>query len=208
MPDDRLAAQLAFLLEADRLKQVERRTSIVGGARRENTAEHSWHLALFALFLGEHAEERVDLARVVAMLLLHDLVEIDAGDTFGYDEVAHLDKEEREQAAADRLFGLLPPDQGRWARALWDEYEAVATPEARFALALDRLQPVLLNLANDGGPWREHDIDKARVLRRNGVIADASTRLMDEVLRRLAAFEERGGFRSAEVAPELPAGAE
>ena len=130
---------------------MERRTTIVGGGRRENSAEHSWHLALFALVLAEHADEPVDVARVVTMLLLHDLVEVDAGDTFIYDEDGLASKAEREAAAADRLFGLLPDDQGTGLRALWEEFEARQTPDARFAAALDRLQPVLLNDANDGG---------------------------------------------------------
>ena len=124
--DGRLARQLSFLLEADRLKQVERQTAIIGGSRRENTAEHSWHLGLFALVLGEHADESIDLARVVAMVLVHDLVEIDAGDTFAYDEAGYETKAAREQAAADRLFGLLPAEQGRQLRELWEEHEAAS----------------------------------------------------------------------------------
>jgi putative hydrolase of HD superfamily len=199
MSAHRLERQLEFLLEADRLKQVERRTRIVGGRRLENSAEHSWHLALFALMLVEHADEAVDIARVVSMLLLHDLVEIDAGDTFAYDVDGHADKEAREQAAADRLFGLLPDDQGAWARQLWDEFEACSTAEARFALALDRLQPVLLNHANGGGPWREHGISKDRVLHRNGVVADASQLLMMIVRARVDELDQAGNFTDGAV---------
>lgn len=175
----RLQAQLSFLLEADKLKAVERRTHVGGGERRENTAEHSWHLALFALVLAEHADEPVDLGRVVAMVLLHDLVEIDAGDTFAYDEAAHDDKAERERAAADRLFGLLPPEQGSSLRALWEEYEAAETPDGRFAMALDRLQPILLNYLSGGRTWREHAITADRVLHRNRAIAAGSSALWD-----------------------------
>jgi putative hydrolase of HD superfamily len=190
----RLDQQLAFLLEADRLKQVERRTRIAGGARLENSAEHSWHLGLFALLLAEHADEEVDLGRVVAMLLVHDLVEIDAGDTFAYDDDGHDDKEARERAAADRLFGLLPDDQAGWLRGLWEEFEACVTPDSRFALAVDRLQPVLLNHANGGGPWVEHGISKERVLRRNGVVGDASGLLMRVVRERVDELDRAGQF--------------
>ncbi len=189
---NRLAAQLAFLLEADRLKQVERRTSIVGGARRENTAEHSWHLALFALVLAEHADEPVDLHRVMAMVVLHDLVEIDAGDTFAYDEAGAATRAAREQQAADRLFGLLPDDQGAALRALWEEYERGDTADARFALALDRLQPVVLNHANDADAWARHGVSAGRVLARNAVIGDGSAALWAEAQARVADAVARG----------------
>lgn len=188
----RLAAQLAFLLEADRLKLIERQTSVVGGSRRENTAEHSWHLALFALVLAEHADEPVDLHRVMAMVVLHDLVEIDAGDTFAYDESAAVTKQTREQQAADRLFGLLPPDQGAALRALWEEYERGESADARFALALDRLQPVVLNHANDGDAWARHGVSAGRVLARNAVIGDGSAALWAEAQARVADAAERG----------------
>lgn len=195
--DDRLARQIGFLLEADQLKQVERRTRVIGNHRPENTAEHSWHLALFALVLAEHADDPVDLARVLAMVVLHDLVEIDAGDTFAYDDGAHDDKAEREAAAADRLFGLLPDDQGRALRALWEEYEAAETPDARFAMAVDRLQPVLVNAANGGRTWREHGITPDRVLARNAAIAQGSSRLWADLLARVAEAEAQGLFPEA-----------
>ena len=172
-----LARRLAFLLEADRLKQVERRSLVVGGERRENSAEHSWHLALFALVLAEHAAEPVDVARVVAMLLIHDLVEIDAGDTFAYDEAANVDRVERERAAADRLFALLPEGQDADLRALWEEFEARATPDARFAAALDRLQPILLNHATEGRVWRTHGVTAERIRARNAHIVEGSSDL-------------------------------
>ncbi len=192
---DRLGKQLAFLLEADRLKQVERRTTIIGGLRRENSAEHSWHLALFALVLAEHADEPVEVARVITMLLLHDLVEIDAGDTFVYDDEAMASKAARELAAADRLFGLLPAGQGGSLRALWEEFEACATPDARFAAALDRLQPVLLNYANDGGGWREHQVEAARVRAVNRPIAEGSAALWAAALARIDDAVARGLIR-------------
>ena len=177
MSGERLAAQIRFLLEADQLKQVERRNLLADGSRRENTAEHSWHLALFAVVLAEHALEPVDLGRVVAMLLLHDLVEIDAGDTYIYDDAAHADKEVRELAAADRLYALLPDDQARELRLLWDEFELGETTDARFARSLDRFQPLLLNHASGGGSWREHGIDADRVRAVNTRAADGAPAL-------------------------------
>jgi putative hydrolase of HD superfamily len=174
---ERLDAQLAFLLEADRLKGVERRNRVLAGERRENTAEHSWHLALFGLVLAEHSDEPVDAGRVVRMLLLHDLVEIDAGDTFAYDVEAMATKVDRERAAADRIFGLLPADQGAVLRALWDEFEAAETADARFANAVDRLQPVLLNHAAQGASWQEHGVTAGRIREVNGRIAHASASL-------------------------------
>ena len=167
MSDDRLLAQLAFLMEADRLKLVERRSAVAGGVRRENSAEHSWHLALFALVLAERAAEPVDLLRVLTMLLLHDVVEIDAGDTYVYDTAGRETQEAREAAAADRLFALLPPDQAEGLRAAWDEFEAAHTAEARFAAALDRLQPLLLNHAAQGRSWRDNDVHAGQVLARS-----------------------------------------
>ncbi|HEX9259046.1 MAG TPA: HD domain-containing protein [Acidimicrobiales bacterium] len=188
----RLSAQLDFLLEADGLKRVERRTRLVGGGRLENTAEHSWHLALFALVLAEHSDEPVDLARVMAMVVVHDIVEIDAGDTFAYDEAGAADKAEREERAADRLFAMLPAEQGAMLRALWEEYERGDTPEGRFAMAIDRLQPMLLNHANDGAAWREHGITADRVLDRNRVMERGSSALWAEAQRRVAEVVERG----------------
>lgn len=191
-PTPDLDAQLAFLLEADKLKRVERVNLLLDGTRRENTAEHSWHLALFALVLFGHADEPVDVLQVVRMVVLHDLVEIDAGDTFAYDDAGHETKAAREQAAADRLFGLLPAEQGTQLRAVWDEFEAGETPEARFALALDRLQPVLLNHARGAGPWKQHGITAARVLERNSVIADGSQALWAQAEQRVQDLVARG----------------
>lgn len=162
----RLTAQLAFVIEIDRLKGVLRRTTLCDGSRHENSAEHSWHLATIAAVFAEYAGAGVDVARVVRMVLVHDLVEIDAGDTFAYDASADLTRATREQLAADRLFGLLPPDQGAEMRALWEEFEAGVTEEARFATALDRLQPLLNNDRADGGSWRAHGITRAQVIAR------------------------------------------
>ena len=176
--DERLARQLDFLREADRLKGIERRTRLIDRSRRENSAEHSWHLALMALTLGEYAEPGTDLARVVELLVVHDLVEIDAGDTFAYDVAAYRDKEERERLAAERLFGQLPPDVGARLRLAWDEFEGGTSREARFANALDRLQGLLLNDARgDGGTWVEFGVSREAVLRRMEPIRDAAPAL-------------------------------
>jgi len=176
-----LVDQLRFLVEVDQLKGVLRRSLIADGSRAENTAEHSWHLALSALVLAEHADEPVDLTRVVSMLLVHDLVEVDAGDTYVYDTAAQRTKAAREHAAAERIFGLLPPDQAVRLRAIWEEFEARESAEARFAYALDRLQPVLLNFANDGGPWAERGVRAAQVRDVMAPVADASGALADLV---------------------------
>lgn len=186
---DRLASQLAFAAEMDKLKHVLRRTSVVGESRLENSAEHSWHLAVLAPVLAEHAPAEVDLARTLTMLLIHDVVEIDAGDTFAFDAAANLDKEEREQAAADRLFGLLPEDQQAHYRDLWDEFEARETPEAMFANALDRFQGLLQNVHNDGGTWKKYGISREKILERMDPIREGApalwpwvTRMMDGVM--------------------------
>jgi len=157
-PQARLDAQMAFLMEADRLKTILRATPIADGSRPENSAEHSWHLALFALILSEHGQD-VDANRVVRMLLIHDLVEIDAGDAPIYGTHDSAAMAAREEAAADRLFGLLPPDQAAEYRALWEEFEANETPDARFAKSVDRFQPPNLNLASGGGSWTDYGVD-------------------------------------------------
>ena len=157
-----LTSQLRFLLEADGLKSVVRGNRIADGTRRENTAEHSWHIALFALVLAPHAAEQVDVLRAVSMLLIHDLVEIDCGDTPLFDEVGAATQAAREAVAAHRLFGLLPAEQAAEMLALWHEFEAAETADARFARSVDRLQPTLLNHAVGGGTWTDYDVDEAR----------------------------------------------
>jgi putative hydrolase of HD superfamily len=163
---DRLARQLAFIVEIDRLKRVLRRTPITDSSRRENSAEHSWHLAVMAALLAEHAGPDVNPARATRMVLVHDVVEIDAGDTFAYDTAGNVGREDRERIAAERIFGLLPPDQGVEMRALWEEFEAGQSPDARFAVALDRLQPLLVNHEAGGGSWRDHAVSRAQVVAR------------------------------------------
>jgi putative hydrolases of HD superfamily len=173
MSNERLARQIAFIVEADKLKAVLRRNPLTDGSRLENSAEHSWHLVLAAIALVEYAPPGVDLLRVLELIAVHDLVEIDAGDTFAYDPSGHDGKAERERLAAERIFGLLPPDQAGEFRACWDEFEAHATPAARYANALDRLQPLLQNMQAGGGSWRAHAVTRAAVLRRMAPIESA-----------------------------------
>lgn len=162
----RLEQQLSFVIELDKLKNVVRQTLLTDRSRRENSAEHSWHLAAAAVVLAEYASAAIDLAKVVRMLLVHDVVEIDAGDTFAFDATANLDKAQREQSAAARIFGLLPAEQATELKALWEEFEAVTTPEAQFANAIDRLQPFLQNTCTEGGTWRIHKVTRTQVLKR------------------------------------------
>lgn len=166
MDNERLTRQAAFLTETDKLKQILRRTLLADGSRRENTAEHSWHIALTAMVLREYAAEPIDFALVMEMLAVHDLVEIDADDTFAYDAEGNRTRAEREARAADRLFGMLPADVGDRLRALWEEFESHRTAEARFANAVDRFQPFLQNLATNGGTWRIHHPTREQVLER------------------------------------------
>jgi len=184
-PADRLSRQLDFLLELDKAKTVLRRSYITDGSRNENDAEHMWHLALFVLVLAEHADEPVDIGRVLKMVLVHDIVEIDAGDTYIYDEVGKATQAGREATAADRLYGLLPPDQGAELRAIWEEFEARVTPESRFAAAVDRLQPLLANLATDGRTWREHGTTADQVRAINSKIGMGSSTLWERAGRLL-----------------------
>jgi len=190
--DRRLEQQLDFVREVDKLKQIERQTWLLDGSRRENDAEHSWHLALMAIVLREYADgQDLDLLRVIEMVVIHDLVEIDAGDTYAYDPEANADKADREQRAAERIFGLLPDDQAERLRALWEEFEQRTTPEARFAASLDRFQPVMHNFHTAGRAWREHGIRIEQVLARNRPMAEGAPRLwqhthalLDEAIRR------------------------
>ena len=181
---ERIARQLEFILELDRLKGVERRSWLLHTERRENSAEHSWHLAVMALVLAEHAAAPVDLLKVIEMVLVHDVVEIDAGDTFRYDTAGQAERAQRERRAADRLFALLPPDQGAHLRSRWEEFEAGETADARFAAALDRLMPMLHNLHGNGRGWREHGVTADRVLAVNAGMAEGAPRLW-EVARAL-----------------------
>lgn len=171
-PATRLDRQMAFLVEADRLKHVLRATTVVDGSRPENSGEHSWHLALYAMVLADQAPEGVRIDRVMRMLILHDLVEIDAGDTPIHGDYDPIAQAAAEEAAADRIFGLLPPDQAADFRALWTEFEAVQTPDAIFAKALDRAQPVVHILKNEGRGWRDYGVERDGFLRLVGARVD------------------------------------
>ncbi|NLU51329.1 MAG: HD domain-containing protein [Clostridiaceae bacterium] len=193
MTDERLQKQIRFIQEVDKLKNIFRQSRIHDGSRRENDAEHSWHLALMALLLGEYSKDSgIDMLKVVKMCIIHDLVEIYAGDTFCYDAKANEDKLEREKAAAEKIFGLLPQDQGEELKALWEEFDAMETPEAKYAASMDRLQPVLLNYMNKGGTWQEHNVKKDQVIRRNQHIKDGAPKLWEFVSELLDDAVEKG----------------
>lgn len=183
--DGELSSRIDFLLEIDKLKTVIRRSRIVDGSRYENTAEHSWHLAMAVMVLAPHAGEDVDLQRAVEILLVHDLVEIDAGDTYIYDVEGREAKEANERAAAERIFNLLPERQAAHVASLWDEYEDRSTPTAKFAYAIDRLQPLLLNAGSGGESWSENGIRHSQAVGVNAPIGEGSSslwRLADAIL--------------------------
>ncbi len=184
---NRLKQQMDFILEVDKIKNIFRQTYLTDGNRKENDAEHSWHLALMAIVLKEYAEEEVDLARVLPMVLIHDIVEIDAGDTYAYDEMAALTKADRETKAARRIFGILPEDQREWMIGLWREFEAYETPDAKFAHMLDNSQPLLLNDASEGKSWAEHHVKKSQIYKRNRKTKEGSLEVweyMQEIIQK------------------------
>lgn len=170
---ERLEQQIAFIIEVDKVKNIFRQTVLSDGKRKENDAEHSWHIALMAILLKEYVED-VDILKVITMVLIHDLVEIDAGDTYAYDEEGTKTKLEKELKAADRIFGMLPEDQGLYFRELWDEFEDYQTADAKYAHLLDNLQPLLINDASCGKSWKEHGVKKAQVYKRNEKIEETS----------------------------------
>ena len=182
----RIAQQLRFLLEIDQLKEIRRQNYTIRGRRQETDAEHAWHVTIMAVLLAEHANAPVDLLRVVKMLLIHDLVEIDAGDTFAYDTAGATTQHAREAVAADRIFPLLPADQAAEYRALWDEFEARTTPEAKYAHAMDRVLPIFLNNATEGAAWRMNGVTADRVRARNGYAAEGCAVLWAEAEREIA----------------------
>lgn len=184
---ERLKKQLDFILEIDKAKNILRQTHLSGHGRQENDAEHSWHMAVMAVLLKEYANEEVDVLKVITMLLIHDLVEIDAGDTYAYDEKGNESRPDRERLAADRIYGLLPEDQGMKLRALWEEFEAYESPEAKYAHMLDNFQPLILNDSNDGGDWRSHGVKKSQIYKRNAKTAQGSEAVwsyMQELIQR------------------------
>jgi len=170
-----LLQQIAFIKEIDKIKYIERRTKLFNSDRRENDAEHSWHLALMALVLVQHANEPIDILKVIKMLLIHDLVEIDAGDTFLFDTTKNHDNTAEERTAASRIFGLLPEKQAEEFKAIWEEFEARQTAEAKFARSMDRLEPLLQNVSNKGGTWQEFNVGYSQVLQKQNVHEAIST---------------------------------
>ncbi len=179
MTKDRLEKQLAFVLEIDKLKNVFRQTHLSGNGRKENDSEHSWHMAIMAYLLKEYANESIDVAKAMLMCLIHDIVEIDAGDTYAYDTEGLKTQKLREDAAKRRIFSILPDEQAAELTALFDEFEACETPESKFAHAMDNLQPLLLNNSNDGGDWRAHNVTAEQVYRRQRKTEQGSKRLFD-----------------------------
>ena len=171
---NRLEKQLQFILEIDKVKKIIRQTPLSDASRKENDAEHSWHIALMAYLLQEYVEEPVEVSKVLLMVLIHDLVEIDAGDTYAYDEEGAKTKDERERKAADHIFGMLPEDQGMYLKALWEEFEAYETAEAKYAHLLDNFQPLLLNDAAGGISWTEHQVKKSQIYKRNEKVEETS----------------------------------
>lgn len=192
MDRERLARQMAFLVEADKVKNIVRMNRTMHSERRENDAEHMWHLSLMALTLSEYAAEPVDVLHVLKMLLIHDLVEIDAGDTFAYDTAGMETKMQREILAAERIFGLLPEDIGQEFRGLWDEFESQETPEAKFAAALDRIGGLMPNYHNKGGAWREMQITVDRIKTRNRHIGAGSPALWEYAEALIDDAEQQG----------------
>ena len=179
MDGDRLKKQFEFCLEADKEKFIGRQTYLSDGIRKENDAEHAWHMALMALILSEYANEEIDVLKTISMILIHDIVEIDAGDTYAYDVEAKKTQKEREEKAAERIFGMLPEDQQVKFRALFEEFEAAETAEARFARAMDNVQPLMLNNATDGKSWEERGVRISQILKRNEITPIGSKMLWD-----------------------------
>ncbi|EGQ7945934.1 HD domain-containing protein [Vibrio parahaemolyticus] len=194
---DRLEKQLALLIELDKLKSVLRRTRVKSAeGRLENSGEHSWHVALMAVLMEEHANAPVDICRVMKMLLIHDVVEIDAGDTFVYDTAATKEQAEKEINAAERLFGMLPTDQGQELLALWQEFEAAQSDDAKYAKALDRLIPMLLNYHNNGQSWKENSVTREQALTINKRIEFGSVTLWDKAKELIEEATEKGWLKS------------
>ena len=179
MKKSRLEKQFEFILEADKEKSILRQTRLSDGEHYENDADHAWHMALMCVLLSEYSNEKIDVLKTISMILIHDIVEIDAGDTYAYDAQGASSQRERELKAADRLYDILPPDQGERLRALWEEFEAGQTAEAKFAKALDNIQPAMLNSATDGIEWVRHGVRLSQVLTRNKNTADGSAVLWD-----------------------------
>ena len=193
--NDRIKKQLDFMLELDKMKNLYRQTYVLHEDRQENDAEHSWHLAILAMLLSEYAAQPVDVLHVMKMVLIHDVVEIDAGDTYCYDAEGYKSKADREEKAAQRIFGLLPDDQREEFYTLWREFEDSETNDARFAAMLDRLQPIMLNYTNGGRSWQEHGIHKEQVLARNLPYLSESEQLADVIRSVIDDAAEKGWLK-------------
>ena len=196
--DDRLKKQLDFALEADKVKNIFRRTHLSGGGRAENDAEHSWHMALMAYLLREYSNEKIDIARVMLMCLVHDIVEIDAGDTYAYDDEGLKTQKAREQSAKERIFSLLPDDQRDELTALFDEFERYETPESKFAHAMDNLQPIMLNNSNGGNDWRTNGVSADKVYARQRKTALGSEKLFEVVDDIIKQNIKKGSLKDAD----------
>ena len=195
MDRERFERQVRFILELDKEKNIERQTRLTGHGRRENDAEHAWHLAAMTWLLSEYANEKFDVAKTMLMVLLHDVVEIDAGDSYAYDLQAQKTAHERELAAAERLYHILPEDQGTYLENLWKEFEAGETAEARFAHVMDNFQPMLLNHSNGGEDWKEHGIAKPQVEKRNLHTAEGSAWIWDYMKSIIDRNVEKGSLK-------------
>lgn len=193
--DDRLKKQIGFMLELDKMKNLYRQTYVLHEDRKENDAEHSWHLAILAFILAEHSNKPVDVAKIMKMVLIHDIVEIDAGDTYCYDSEGYKTKADREEKAAQRIFGLLPEDQKDEMYRLWREFEDSETDDARFAAVLDRVQPLLLNYTKGGISWKEHGIFKEQVLGRNEAYFDVSDNITELITNIIDDAQKNGWLK-------------
>ncbi|SFC14684.1 HD domain-containing protein [Spirosoma endophyticum] len=192
MQSDQLVKQIEFLKEIDKLKYIQRKTKLFNSDRNENDAEHSWHLAMMAIILAQHSNTTIDLLKVLKMLLIHDIVEIDAGDTFIYDTQKSHTNTDQERLAAERIFGLLPAEQAAEYMGIWEEFEESQTDEAKFARSMDRLEPLLQNASNNGGTWQEFDVDYAKVYEKKQVIQNGSTAIWEYAEQVLNDSVERG----------------
>ena len=193
--DERLKKQLDFALEIDKEKNILRQTHLSGHGRNENDAEHAWHMAIMAYLLREYSNEPVDITRVMLMCLIHDVVEIDAGDTYAYDEEGKKTQKTREEAAKERIYSLLPEDQKEELAAIFDEFEESKTPESKFAHAMDNLQPLMLNNSNDGGDWREHGVSAKQVYGRQSRTKEGSEKLYEVTDQILKKHREKGNLK-------------
>ena len=194
-----LAKQMAFIHEIDKLKYIQRRTKLLNSDRNENDAEHSWHLAMMAIILSQHSNTAVDILKVVKMVLIHDIVEIDAGDTFIYDTVKNHTNTNEELLAAKRIFGILPEEQAQEMIAVWEEFEEGKTEEAKFARSMDRLEPLLQNVSNNGGTWQEFNVDYQKVYAKKQIIAEGSAEIWTYAESLINESVEKGILKKSEI---------